>query len=257
MALRLRQVALVAARLEPVQALLEQVLGLAVCHRDPAVAAFGLHNVLLPVGNQFIEIVAPLRAGTAAGRYLERRGGDGGYMVITQCDDHAAYRARVAALGVRIAHTFEAPGFLNMQLHPRDTGGSFFEIDQQLGPRADERDGPWLPAGDDWQRARRSARVDAVSAAEIQADDPAAVATRWAAIAGLPVTPRAEGVFVIELDEGELRFVAARDGRPEGLGGIDLRCSDPAAVMAAAGDAGCVLPDARTVLVGGMRLRLA
>ncbi|HEY5646052.1 MAG TPA: hypothetical protein VIS76_08935, partial [Pseudomonadales bacterium] len=149
--LRLRQIALVAGELAPVEAALIDVLGLKVCYRDPGVAHFGLENALFPVGNQFLEVVAPTRDGTAGGRYLDRRGGDGGYMVITQCDDHAPRRARVAALGIRIVNQFETHEFRNMQLHPKDTGGSFFEIDEQLGPRAHAADGPWEPAGPDWK----------------------------------------------------------------------------------------------------------
>ncbi|CAN0583406.1 unnamed protein product, partial [Laminaria digitata] len=128
----MRQTALVAAELAPVEALLTEVFGIRVCYRDPGVAYFGLENALFPIGNQLLEVVAPTEPGTAGGRYLERRGGDGGYMVITQClGDHDAYRARVDAQGVRIAHEFTTDGFRNMQLHPKDTGGTFFEIDQQ------------------------------------------------------------------------------------------------------------------------------
>ena len=119
--LKLRQIALVAAELAPVEAAIVDVLGVSVCYRDPGVAYFGLENALFPIGDQFLEVVAPTQAGTAGGRYLERRGGDGGYMVITQCDDHAVRRARVDDLGVRIAHEFETDVFRNMQLHPKDT----------------------------------------------------------------------------------------------------------------------------------------
>ena len=86
--LRLRQIALVARQLAPVVDDLRELFGLAVAYRDPSVEAFGLENAVLPVGNQFLEVVAPIREGTAGGRYLERRRGDGGYMVILQCDDH-------------------------------------------------------------------------------------------------------------------------------------------------------------------------
>jgi hypothetical protein len=79
---RLRQVALVARELDPVVAALERTLGLAVAFRDPGVAEFGLRNALFPVGDQFLEVVSPTQPGTTAGRLLERRGGDGGYMVI-------------------------------------------------------------------------------------------------------------------------------------------------------------------------------
>jgi hypothetical protein len=231
--LRLRQIALVAGQLAPVEKALCDVLGVRVCYRDPGVAHFGLENALFPIGNQLLEVVAPVRPETAGGRYLERRGGDGGYMVITQCDDHAPRRARVAALGVRIVNQFEHHDFRNMQLHPKDTGGSFFEIDEQRGPRAHDADGPWEPAGPDWQAHRSLDRVTGITAAEIQCDDPGAVARRWAEIAELPVT-NAGGHPTITLDNATLRFVPCTDGRPEGLGGIDLETADRDAILTAA-----------------------
>lgn len=249
MELSLRQIALVAAELGPVEAALVDVFNVMPCHRDPAVAVYGLENVLLPFGQQFLEIVAPIRAATAAGRFLERRAGDGGYMVITQCDDHEARRARVAALGIRIAHEFQAEGFRNMQLHPRDTGGSFLEIDQQLG---DTRD--WLPAGHAWRDHVRTARVRAIAAAEIQADDPQALAARWAAILELPVISTA-GVFSIALANASLRFVPCIDGRPEGLAGLDIVTVDRAAIVAAAAARDIVVHD-WGFSIGGMRWHL-
>ena len=59
--LRLRQVALVAEKLAPVEAELCQVLGVEVCYRDPGVGHFGLENALFPVGNQLLEVVAPVQ----------------------------------------------------------------------------------------------------------------------------------------------------------------------------------------------------
>jgi hypothetical protein len=232
--LRLRQIALVAERLAPAERDLTEVLGIRVCYRDPGVATFGLENALMPIGNQLLEVVAPTREGTAAGRYLTRRGGDGGYMVITQCDDHGPRRQRVKDLGIRIVNQFETHEFRNMQLHPKDTGGSFFEIDEQLGPHAHAPDGPWEPAGPDWQAGRVLDRVTEIVAAEIQCDDPAAVAARWAEITEIPVTANSHGLPCLVLDNATLRFVACTDGRPEGLGAIDVTCPDHDAVLAAA-----------------------
>jgi len=253
--LRLRQIALVAEQLAPAVDDLQEVLGLEVCFRDPGVAHFGLENALLPAGNQFIEVVAPTQQGTAGGRYLERRGGDGGYMVITQCDDHAPRRKRVEELGVRLAHEFDVPDqFKNMQLHPKDTGGSFFEIDQQLGAGANDPAGPWMPAGGaDWQKAQRLERVRGIVAAELQADDPEALAARWAEIAELDVKRGASGPE-IELDNATLRFVPCTDGRPEGLAGLDLEAADGDAVLESARKRDC-LKDGQ-VYVCGMRINL-
>jgi hypothetical protein len=232
--LRLRQIALVAERLASVERDLTEVLGIRVCYRDPGVATFGLENALMPIGNQLLEVVAPLRDGTAGGRYLTRRGGPGGYMVITQCDDHQPRRQRVKELGIRIVNQFETHEFRNMQLHPKDTGGSFFEIDEQLGADAHALDGPWEPAGPDWQAGRAVERVSGIAAAEIQCDDPAVVAARWASIAETPLTATSRGEPCLVLDNARLRFVPCSDGRPEGLGGIDVICRDHEAVLAAA-----------------------
>jgi len=195
-----------------------------------------------------------VREPTAAGRYLTRRGGDGGYMVLTQCDSHAPRRQRVEALGVRIVNQFETDEFRNMQLHPKDTGGSFFEIDEQLSQDAHAADGPWEPAGPDWQAGRSLTRVRGISAAEIQCEDPRQVAERWAQIAELPVGS-ADGNPSIELDNATLRFVPCRDGRPEGLGGLDLATVDRDAILAAARARDAVSgPD--QILLCGMRLNL-
>lgn len=261
--LRLRQIALVAEQLAPVEQALIDVLGVAVCYRDPAVATFGLENALFPVGNQFLEVVAPTRSGTAGGRYLERRGGDGGYMVICQTDDHPPRRQRVAELGVRTVYDRDLGDYSLMQLHPKDTGGSFLEIDAQLGAGGLAPDGPWHPAGPDWKAGQRLDRVTGIGAAEIQADDPEAVAERWSRIVEMPLSKTATGDPKLLLDNAELRFVPCTDGRPEGLGGIDVKCIDPDAVMTAADRAQGALPQGvvtvigdKQLLLGGMRIKL-
>src|SRR3954451_23570004 len=107
--MRLRQVALVAADLDAVVGSLCTALGVDVTYRDPGVGEFGLHNALLTFGDTFLEVVSPTRDGTTAGRYLTRRGGDGGYMVILQCDDLERERERVAGLGVRTVWSVDLP----------------------------------------------------------------------------------------------------------------------------------------------------
>ncbi len=86
MTIQLRQICLVARELQPVIEDLTQVLGINTCYVDPGVGKFGLENTLMPVGRNFLEVVAPVEENTAGGRYLDRRNGDGGYMVITQAD---------------------------------------------------------------------------------------------------------------------------------------------------------------------------
>lgn len=64
------------------------------------------------------------------GRYFARRGGDSGYMIITQCEDHAPRKARAAQLGMRAVLEHDGDDYCLMQLHARDSGSTFFELDQ-------------------------------------------------------------------------------------------------------------------------------
>jgi len=194
-------VALVAHDLDAVVGDLHDAFGLEVAFHDPAVAAFGLRNAVLPIGTQFVEVVSPTREGTAGGRQLQRLGGDGGYMVICHTDDQPRRRARVDELGVRVAFQADDHGYRIMQLHPADTGGSFLEIDHQ--PGGDDPTGPWTPAGPDWQRAVRTHVVDGINGVTVQSTDPARTARRWAEILETEVVDGS-----VELDGAVVRFVA-------------------------------------------------
>ena len=224
--IRMRQICLVARSLAPVVDELRGTLGLEVCHRDPGVGKYGLENALFSVGDGFLEVVAPVREGTTAGRYLDRRGGDGGYMVITQVDDLAARRRRVEALGIRIANEIGYPEYHEMQLHPRDVGGAMLSFSLQGGARSPG--GPWHPAAfDGTAPARPSSPMRGMTAAELQSDDPDRLARKWSDVIERPVEMR-DGQRTISLDDAALRFTPAADGRGEGLAGLDLGCADPA-----------------------------
>ena len=99
---RLRQVAVVARDCDTVAGELSQAFGWAQPFCDPGVGQFGLTNAVFAVGDTFVEVVAPVRPDTTAGRYLERRGGDGGYMAIFQVPDLRVARDRLVAVGARV-----------------------------------------------------------------------------------------------------------------------------------------------------------
>lgn len=217
--MRLRQVALVAADLGPVEREIEQKLGVELCFRDTGVAAFGLRNALYPIGDKLLEVVSPTEAGTTAGRLLQKRAGDGGYMVILQVDGLEELRRRFTARGVREVHVAEADGIRGIHLHPRDVGGAILSVDET----ADWDEWGW--AGPTWRQHVRSDVVSDIVAVEIQAQDPAAMAARWADVLDRSVDAGDTGP-VIELDEGTIRFVAVADGRGEGVSAVDLRSTD-------------------------------
>jgi hypothetical protein len=126
--LRLRQICLVARQLEPLIDDLAAIMGLRVCYRDGNVAKYGLNNALLPVNDILLEVVAPFRDGTAAGRFLDKTGGRGGYMAIFSCNDPRERERNAEAMGVRVSHVIDRPPYLGVQLHPRDCRGAFIEF---------------------------------------------------------------------------------------------------------------------------------
>ena len=230
--LRLRQVCLVAEDLEREAARIESTLELEVCYRDPNVAKYGLANVLFPVGTGFLEIVSPTRAGTAAGRFLERHGGKYGYMVILDCDDPERYRRRAEALGVRVANLIRHDGYFGVQLHPKDTGAAMLEFNSTVGG-ADPM-GPYGPAGPHWQRAVRTRRTRSLLGVEIESPDVERIAERWAAILGRPVKASGDGRRRIALDTGTIDFLRSA-GAEAVLAGVNLEVADPAPSVSACG----------------------
>ena len=171
---------------------------------DPGVARFGLRNAVLAVGDTFVEVVAPFEPGTTAGRYLERRGGDGGYMAIFQLADLTLARRRVAELGVRVIWTADLPDIAGTHLHPKDVPGAIVSLDW-----ADPADS-WRWAGPSWTGHAPEHAPGGVTGLTIEVRDPFAAAERWAAVLGVPAG-REDGNAVVELAEsGQL----LRFGRP-------------------------------------------
>jgi hypothetical protein len=127
---RLRQAVLVAAELEPAAQALSTALQLNEPFRDPGVGEFGLANVVVALGDCFIEIVSPTRDDTAAGRHLARQGGDGGYMVLFDLEDLDGARSRAAELGVRVVWQLDLPDISGTHLHPADMRGAIVSLDQ-------------------------------------------------------------------------------------------------------------------------------
>jgi catechol 2,3-dioxygenase-like lactoylglutathione lyase family enzyme len=193
--MRLRQVALVARDLEAAVSRLRETLGPGEPYRDPDVAIFGLRNAVFTIGDQFLEVVSPVRESTAAGRHLERLGGDGGYMAIFQVDDFAAARARVEHLGVRIAWEVELDDISAMHLHPADVPGAIVSLDEPRPP------GSWRWAGD-WTPGTGGLRSITVEA-------PEGTRQRWAEVLG----EDPPGVRFVPGDRGIVEVTVERDGR--------------------------------------------
>jgi catechol 2,3-dioxygenase-like lactoylglutathione lyase family enzyme len=246
--MRLRQIALVARDLDAACADIRAVLGCTHAYADPGVGKYGLHNAVFPIGDTFLEVVSPNTQGTTAGRRLEKRGGDGGYMVIVQTDDLAAARTRVAEAGVRIVDQIDMAKASFTHLHPKDIGGAILSIDA-MNPAAH-----WEWGGPDWAAHAHNGVSVGITGAEIQAADPAAVARRWAYVLGRPIELDG-GAFRIDLDGGTLRFTVVTDARGGGLAAFDVAVRNPAALRAAASSRG-LLSAGGAVMLAGTRVNL-
>jgi len=248
--MRIRQLALVAKDLEPVVDDLCAVLGVDVAFRDPGIISFGLHNALLALGDTFLEVVSPVKLGTTAGRLLEKRGGDGGYMVIAQVDgddlDFEVERKRLAAADVRVVWEAKLDDVATLHLHPRDVGAAILSLDVAIPPESWHWAGPaWIGTADPAQ----AGRSDAITSGWIQAADPEAAARRWAQVLDRPVLD-VDGAPTIALDDSSLRFGPDRDGRGDGLAGMSIRVADREAGLAAARERGLPVEGDRVTIAG-------
>lgn len=207
MTLRIRQIVFAARDLEKTASEFGLALGIRVAYRDPLVAEFGLNNVLLPIGDQFLEVVSPVASDTAAGRHLARHG-DSAYMLILQTDDLDGDRMRLDRLGVRVIWQASYPDIRAVHLHPKDIGAAIVSIDQPSPPES------WRWAGPDWRNfvskatpgtPRSGTGAQEILGVTIGARDPAAMAERWSEVLGTKA-PRDER---IEIFGGSLSFVKA------------------------------------------------
>lgn len=225
----LRQVALVAHDLKPVVEQLGQVFGLKVAYEDPAVGVFGLINAVMPAGGEFLEVVQPVKDDASALRYLRRRGGDAGYMVILQTADAAVERARILGLGARKIAEHDG-SYVFTHFHPGDFCGVLTSVDSVTGVENwFDRDSDWPPAGRDWHGAR-SAGATALVGVSIQSRTPDALARRWGELLGVPAKAGERGPE-LDLARGVIRFIAPVDEDASGVVGVDIVVPDAARVL--------------------------
>jgi hypothetical protein len=234
---RLRQAVLVAAELEQAASALRSALDLDEPFRDPGVGAFGLSNVVFALGDRFLEVVSPQRADTAAGRYLARHGGDGGYMVIFDIEDLEGARSRALELGVRVVWEIELPDIETMHLHPADMRGAIVSLDRS-NPY-----GSWRWGGPRWTGRIGEGAPGRLAGVTIAVGDPAGVAARWGAVLG--VEPADGSEPMLRLDGAEVHFRRAGEELREGL--VEIALELPREVRAGRGD----------LQLGGVRLRLS
>ena len=248
--LRLRQICLVAPHLEPVISNIAGIMGLSVCYRDGNVAKYGLENALLPVDTILLEVVAPFQPGTAAGRFLDKTGGRGGYMAIFCCDDPDQRGQHAKEVGVRVANVINHAPYHGVQLHPRDCRAAFIEFNHTDG--GDDILGPYPPAGPDWQKSIRKDVTQALIGVEMESPEPQALAEHWGRITGIPVSKGKTGEPELALPNCDFRFVK---GASDIMSGLTFCVGDIASVRDAAKAKGHAV-SSDSFLLGGVTFRL-
>jgi hypothetical protein len=214
---RLRQVALVAANCTATADRLQAFFGFADPFHDPGVAEFGLCNAVFAAGDTFVEVVAPVREGTTAGRYLERRGGDSGYMAIFQVPDLIDTRRRLDELGIRVVWTADLPDMAGTHLHPKDVPGAIVSLDWAKPPES------WRWAGPSWTGGAPAHPSGGIAGITVEVKDPVHAANRWSSVLGLgAATAGARDEMHVDLASAaqRLRFVPT-DGA-EGIAEVVL-----------------------------------
>jgi hypothetical protein len=228
--IRIRQVALCTDDVWREEQAIVSTLGVASVHRDPP-NVFEMRNVVFAVGDTFLEVLQPTADFAPSAKFLSKRGGPAGYMLILQVDDLDVVRARVEGLGFRIVydepparhHGVEAAA---IHLHPADTGGAIISLD-----RMDPVDG-WAWAGRAWRGHVHTDVVERIVGVEMRSSDVEALATRFSALVDRPCSIGDAGEWTIGLDDSIVRVVAGQHGEPDQLTAVEMLATDRSAVGA-------------------------
>ena len=243
----LRQLVMVSSLRDPIVESLCNLFDIQVSFNDPGVGHFGLENAVLPVGTDFLEVVSPVEENTTAGRYLDRRGGDGGYMVIIQVDDFSEVQKTVKENNVTVVWESEHPEARAIHLHPREMGGAILSLDW-MNPKES-----WKWAGPNWSEFVNTSIIKRFVGVEIQSDDPEAMKNKWQSVLRMPSESVSDRQ--INLDNTWIRFVEDEDGRGPGVSAFCLEANDNKSLMKKAADLG--LMHQEDIFIGGVKFLLS
>ena len=205
--LRLRQLVIAAESRETADQL-QKTLALGNPFADPGVAEFGLENAVFAIGDQFLEVVWPVKEDAPVQRFLKRNGGPGGYMAIFQTDDLATARKRLDGAGIRRVWNIDLDDIAASHIHPADVGAAIVSVDEAHPWES------WRWAGPDWQS---NAIEGELTGAILQSPDPNALASRWAAALGVPASTHPDVTRISLEDDATLIFQNGTDTRLEGF----------------------------------------
>ena len=229
---------------DPIVSDLNKLFGLEVAFNDPGVGHFGLENAVMPLGTDFLEVVSPIEENTTAGRYLDKRGGDGGYMVIIQVDDFDRSKSLVNDYKIGIVWDTDLPEAKAIHLHPKQMGGAIVSLDW-MNPKES-----WKWAGPEWNN-HITDEIKGIDGIEIQASNPEEMFNRWKDI--LDVSNINESEKKIYLDNTWIGFID-EDDRGPGISAFSLIANNKELLMNKAKEYGFLRED--NIVVGGVKFYL-
>ncbi len=126
---RIDHVGIAVEAIDPALVLYEDSFGLTLVHRE-IVEEQGVEAVLLDLGENHIELLAPLGVDTPVGRFLARSG-PGIHHIAYQVSDIEAALAQLQAAGIELIDKQPRIGIRGSRVafaHPKYTGGVLTEI---------------------------------------------------------------------------------------------------------------------------------
>ena len=249
--MRIRQLVFVSKERDSLVKDLCDLFQLEVAFYDPGIIHFGLENAVIPVGDTFLEVVSPVQENTTAGRFLETRKGDGGYMVIVQTDDLKREKLRVESEGIRIVWNAdrEEDGIhaQAIHLHPRDVGGAILSIDSMEPTEA------WLWASSSRKKHIKTETSNFLNGVHIQSTNPESMMRSWEKALGK------KGIYInnqfqINLNKSRVVFMEDLDGRGDGIESFEISVKDKKSVIKSAQDLGLFIDG--EINIGGVKFLL-
>ena len=229
---------------DPIVSDLNKLFGLEVAFNDPGVGHFGLENAVMPLGTDFLEVVSPIEENTTAERYLHKRGGDGGYMVIIQVDDFDRSKSLVNDYKIGIVWDTDLPEAKAIHLHPKQMGGAIVSLDW-MNPKES-----WKWAGPEWNKYITD-DIKGIDGVEIQANNPEEMFNRWKDI--LDASNISESEKKIYLDNTWISFTD-EDDRGSGISAFSLITDNKELLISKAKEFGFLQED--NIVIGGVKFYL-
>jgi hypothetical protein len=211
---RLRQLVLVTKEIDSLADQICELFELKISFCDPELIHFGLENRMIPVGDTFIEVVSPVQKNTTAERFLIKRNGPGGYMVIVDVEDFEHEKQRIKNENLKIIwhenRNIDGIHAQALHLHPKQIGGAILSLDSMIPESA------WLWAGTNWRGDINKSLVDNLTGVVLKSQNPEKLCANWEVALGKKRT-RSVDEFSIELEKSNIKFIEGKDGLGESV----------------------------------------